>query len=146
MGCRLCLLFSSLSPYALPLASMFVCPHCDEPSISALRKVGASDTLPVRCMRCSGLSCVSAWAHFAGAFVFEGLFWGTAIAAMVAKSWSLLLMFPLGSLAWCVFVGAVFPLRPIDKADVSRARRRAAVLVAGSALLLAGIAVVKADW
>ncbi|MBC5786100.1 hypothetical protein H8N03_24390 [Ramlibacter sp. USB13] len=125
---------------------MFACPSCQAPSISLWRKVGATDTFPARCARCNGLSFVSAWAHFAGAFVAEGLLWGAAIAALLAKSWALLLLFPVGLVAWSALVGAVFPLRPIARGEVRRARRKTAALLGGGAVLLAVIALVAARW
>jgi hypothetical protein len=128
------------------LACMFRCPHCQAQSISGWRKVSASDTFPVKCPTCGGLSFVSAWAHFAGAFVGEALMWGTAIAALLARSWLLLLLFPFGLLVWGALVGAVFSLRPIGRAQVVRARRNTATLFAGGALLLAGIAVLGPKW
>jgi hypothetical protein len=115
---------------------MYPCPHCAVASISAFRKLGASETFPAVCPQCGGLSFVSAWAHAASTVVMEVLLWGSIIAALVLKSWYALLIFPAGLVLWSLAIGHTFSLRPIERVGVRAARRKAIVHVAGAALVI----------
>lgn len=119
---------------------MYPCPHCAIASITGFRKLHATETFPVVCPNCGGLSFVSAWAHAASSVVMEVLLWGSIIIALVLKSWYALLILPVGLILWGVVIGHTFSLRPIERSGVMAARRKAVIHVVGAALVIGTLA------
>jgi len=71
----------------------------------------------------------------------ELLFWGTIILAVLMQSWLVLLAFPAGLVVWSIVVGLLFPLKPIDRVEVARVRRKAAIHVGLLLILIVAVGI-----
>lgn len=118
---------------------MYNCPHCQHPTITAWRKMNASDIFPVRCSACDGYSHISAWAVGAMGLACEALLWSTIVLAVWLKSWLALLIFPSSLCLVSLALGGVFNLKPIDADTVKRRRAkniRYILLLVGAVLII----------
>ena len=80
---------------------MYVCPHCEKPTISFWRKIHATDVFPLQCPNCSEWSHISILFQLLNSLAIQIFFVVAIMVAINFECWICLLLFPI-----CVFASS----------------------------------------